>query len=495
MQSNRWLQTLIILLVIIASAWLAAQAWGFVIQFSNILLLFFLSWLLAFILRPLARWLTTRGLPYGWSVAIVYLALTLALVVGGFLLVPLITQQIQQLITNSGDYATQLETYAQQVQDTLKSWGVKSTDLDKVISDLVSQGQTAVLAVLQNMLPVLQSIATLLFQMIFLFLVSFYFMKDGDRLSAGVLRLLPPRWKDEMKLAALSIERSFGGYIRGQVVFGILYGIVTAFIMTIPPFQLDYVVIASIGAALCMTIPLIGGLIAYIPPVFVAIVTPDKPWVLLLVLLFVIQSVMVNVLGPRILSSAIGLHPIYVVGALMVGGQIAGIWGALFGIPVAGAINLIGRPLLRRLRSQSSLYQDSPSRSLPTSAFITGPLAASMARTQTLTPGDLANATVATSIESPAGLHEPVAAAVSAAPIGAVNMNSTVPSADAHSETPGNLPMSPADYYAEIEQDADEMMRRSPTLSARVGRLVLALGSRAVTWGWTKARGTITRSK
>jgi predicted PurR-regulated permease PerM len=491
MQSNRWLQTLIVLLVIIASAWLAAQAWGFVIQFSNILLLFFLSWLLAFIMRPLARWLTTRGLPYGWSVAVVYLALTLALTVGGFLLVPLITQQIEQLITNSGDYATQLQAYAQQVQDTLKSWGVKSTDLDKVISDLVSQGQTAVLAVLQNMLPVLQSIATLLFQMIFLFLVSFYFMKDGDRLSAGIVRVLPPRWQDEVKLAALSIERSFGGYIRGQVVFGLLYGVVTAFIMTIPPFQLDYVVIAAIGAALCMMIPLIGGLIAYIPPVFVAIVTPDKPWVLLLVILFVIQSVMVNVLGPRILSSAIGLHPIYVVAALMVGGQIAGIWGALFGVPVAGALNLIGRPLMRRLRSQSTLYQDSPSRSLPTSAFVTGPLAASMARTQTLTPADLAGATAATSLEAPAAVHEPVVASVSSASPMTGNAGPSTVTAD----VPANLPMSPADYYAEVEQDADEMLRRSPTVSARLGKLMLVVGSRAVTWGWSKARSSITRSK
>ena len=489
MQNNRWLQTLIVLLVIIASAWIAAQAWGFVIQFSNILLLFFLSWLLAFILRPLARWLTTRGLPYGGSVAVIYIALTLAITVGGFLLVPLITDQITQLIKNSGSYADQLRAFALQIQDTLKGWGLKSTDLDKVISDLVSQGQTAVLAVLTNTLPVLQSIATLLFQMIFLFLVSFYFMKDGDRLSAGVLRLLPSRLQDEAKLAALSIERSFGGYIRGQVVFGILYGIVTAIIMTTPPFQLDYVVIASIGAALCMVIPLIGGLIAYIPPVFVALVTPDKPWPLLLLLLFVIQSIMVNVLGPRILSSAIGLHPIYVVAALMVGGQIAGIWGALFGIPVAGAINLIGRPLLRRLRSQSTLYQDSPSRSLPTSAFVTGPLAASMARTQTLSPADLVNTAMGATV------GEPIAASVSVSPAPGVSTGEPPSATPTRSERPNGLPMSPSDYFAEVEQDADEMLRRSPTLSARLGKLVIVLGLRAVTWGWSKARGTITRSK
>ena len=227
---------------------------------------------------------------------------------------------------------------------------------------------------------------------------------------------------------------------------------------------------------------------------FVAIVTPDKPWVLLLIILFVIQSLMVNILGPRILSSAIGLHPIYVVAALMVGGQIAGIWGALFGIPVAGAINLIGRPLLRRLRSQSSLYQESPSRSLPTSAFVTGPLAVSMAKTQTLTPADLANATMEASGEPSATVHEPSVDSIAAA-LTPATANSSAHVVAAQAEAPGNLPMSPADYYAEMEQDADEMLKRSPTVSARLGRLVLVVGSRAVTWGWSKARGTITRSK
>jgi predicted PurR-regulated permease PerM len=471
MQNNRWLQTLIVLLVIIAATWLAAQAWGIISQFSNILLLFFLSWLLSFILRPIARWLTSRGLPYGASVAIVYLALALVITLGGFLLVPLITQQIEQLINSSDDWARDLQNLAQDLQNLLIGLGIPASDLQQIISDLLGQVQGALLAILQNTLPVLQSIATLVLQVIFLVLVSFYFMKDGDRLAAGLLRMMPPRWQDEVRLAALSVERSFGGFLRGQVVFALLYGIVTAVIMMIPPFQLDYVVIASIAAGICMIIPLIGGFIAYIPPVLVALITPDKPWWLLLAVLFVIQSIMINVLGPRIMSSAIGLHPIYVVAALLVGGQIAGIWGALFGIPIAGAINLIGRPLLRRIRTQTTLYQEPASRALPTSAFITGPLAASMAqlnRTEMLTQTDLPQP----SAEGPT----------------AVTTATTSTTVTRAAEEPARAAMSPADYFADVEQDAEEMVRRSPTLSARAWSLGVLLGSRAVGWAWSKAR-------
>src|SRR5438552_18263119 len=100
MQYNRWLQTLIVLLVIIAALFLVGLVWSFIIQFSSIILLFFLSWLLAFVLRPTARWLAGKGVPYTFAVLTVYIVLALLFVLGGFLLVPVVTQQIEQLQKN-----------------------------------------------------------------------------------------------------------------------------------------------------------------------------------------------------------------------------------------------------------------------------------------------------------------------------------------------------------------------------------------------------------
>jgi predicted PurR-regulated permease PerM len=460
MQNNRWLQVLIILLVIIASTWIVGEVWSFLLQFSNILLLFFLSWLIAFVLRPLARWLHKRGMPYTLSVAVVYLGLALILIISGVLLVPVISTQVDQLIKNSGAYTAAIEKLIADAQDTLKGWGVQPGDLDRITTDLVNQAQAGLVSILQNTLALLQSIATLVLQTIFIFLISFYIMKDGDRLSAGILRILPPRWEDEIRLAALSIERSFGGFLRGQIVFAIIYGVFTAVVMLMPPFQLDYVVIASIVAGLCMLIPLIGNFLAYVPPMLVCLVDPNKAglWLWLLIALFIAQSIMMNVVGPRVMSSAIGLHPIYVVAALLVGGQVAGVWGALFGIPIAGAANLIGRPLLRRIRHQMPLYQEIGSKSLPTSAFVTGPLAASMVKanqTQAL-PTNIPD-------EGPIVLTE---------------------------ETPSQpIPaLTPQEALADVEADADLIMQRNPTLTARAFRLIIVLGSRSVNWAWSRAR-------
>jgi hypothetical protein len=236
------------------------------------------------------------------------------------------------------------------------------------------------------------------------------------------------------------------------VLFAIVYGVLTAIIMMVPPFQLDYVVIASIVAGISMIIPLVGNFIAYVPPLLVCLVTKPELWLPLLIALFIAQSFMMNVLGPRIMSGAMGLHPIYVVAAMLVGGQLAGFWGALFGIPVAGALNLIGRPVLRRVRHQMPIYQETGVRSLPTSAFVTGPLAVQMSQvhdTTTLSP-DM--------------------------PIEDVVDETAIAQANAHSA------------LAEMEEDADLLVQGSPTLAQRIWRLVIIWGSRAVNWGWEHAR-------
>jgi|GEM_PF-504615 len=451
MQNNRWLQALLVLLVIIASIWLAGQVWTFLIQFSNIILLFFLSWLLAFILRPIARWLTNKGVPNMMSVAIVYLGLAILFSVGGYLLIPKITEQISRLINNFDLYKNQISSLVNDLDRQLRSMGVQEVDLNQFYGGIAGQVQSAALSVLQNTFSVLQSVATIALQLILVLIFSFYFMKDGDRLFGGILQMLPPQWRDEARLVGLSIERSFGAFVRGQLMFALVYAVLTAIVMLIPPFQLyDFFVVASIVAGLCMIIPLVGNFLAFMPPMFVILVTPEKahlwPWFLLA--LFIMQSLMMNVLGPRIMSSAIGIHPLYVVAAILIGGQVAGLWGALFGIPIAGAINLIGRPLMRRVRHQVPLYQEARTATVTTATYLTGPLAVHMAD------------------NAPA---QPVIAEPPTQPHVAVKPD------------------------LDLEIDVEPVTPPAPTLSARVVRGVFHVGARAVSWAWTRAQARASR--
>ena len=361
--------------------------------------------------------------------------------VGGFLLVPVITQQVAQLEQNFNSYVDALAKFVDDGQKTLISWGVRDVDINKFYSDLAGQAQGIAMGMLNNTLSILQAVATLAFQLILALILSFYFMKDGDRLFGGILNMLPPRWQDEARLMALSIEKSFGAFIRGQLLFALTYAVLTAAVMLWR--GLDYVIIASLVAGLCMIIPLVGNFLAYAPPMLVCLVTKPQDWLITMVALIIVQSFQMNFVGPRIMSQAIGIHPLYTVAAMLVGGQVAGIWGALFGIPVAGAINLVGRPFMRRIRHQVPLYQEVGPEHLTTRSFVTGPLRSSAE--------DEANR----------------ARAADAVPV---------------------MPPQPVDYNLDLEEEEEETPVFHPTLSGKVWQVIWVMVSRAYAWVGTRAR-------
>jgi hypothetical protein len=287
-----------------------------------------------------------------------------------------------------------------------------------------------------------------------------------------------------MRLATLSIEKSFGGFVRGQLIFALLYAVLSAIIMVVPPFQLNLWLIGSLVAGLCMLIPLVGNLLALIPPILILLLEgKGSEWLLFFLITFGMQSIMVNVLGPRIMSSSIGIHPIYVWAAILIGGQVAGIWGVIFGIPIAGALNLIGRPLLRRLRHQTALYRESGAPSTTTASFLTGPLAASLAESRAhfeaaasehQATGSLPTASLPTG-SVPA---EPaaVAAAVSQ-PTGVQGPEAAVAAPVATQRTPLSPP---------YDDEEELVLRPAPTLTARAWRMLFVFLSKLR--GWARER-------
>ncbi|MDQ3929939.1 MAG: AI-2E family transporter [Chloroflexota bacterium] len=512
MQGNRWLQTLIVLLVIIASAWLAGQVWTFLMQFSNILLLFFLAWLLAFVLSPIARALQRRGVPKTLAVGIVYLALAVLAVLAVWWLIPPITAQVGELQAGiqNGTYMGTFNKFYDDIVNALKGLGLENTDLDQIYNEITAQAQNVLLNIVSNMFNMLQGVATFALQFILVLILSFYFMNDSDRLFNGIVELLPPRWQDEARLVGMSIEKSFGGFIRGQLVFAFVYAIFTAIIMVMPPFQLDFVIIASVVAGLCMIIPLVGNFLAFFPAILVALVTGRTDiWLWLLLVEFIMQSFMMNVLGPRIMSSAIGIHPLYVVAAMLVGGQVAGLWGALFGIPIAGAINLIGRPVMRRVRYQTNLYKDPEMPTLPTSAFLTGPLALSMVQMQanpTVRPPGAPpeqgsdEVLMGAAQALPATPSNPVASTSGGVPTGTnprlsgpLTSGMVTQRTSTDPQTTGGLGRTSTLSQPAPDVEDLYMVPRSPTFSMRVWRFIFSVAGRARSWAGKRAEARLHR--
>jgi predicted PurR-regulated permease PerM len=168
------------------------------------------------------------------------------------------------------------------------------------------------------------------------FFLSLYMAVDRERIVRFLFRLVPPNYTDEAKLLENSVSRSFGGFLRGQALTGVIYSIVSMAASLL--LGLPYMPVTAASSGILQAIPFFGPFISWAPPVLVAIFF--KPDVALPVLIVMVIGwfVLMNIIQPRLMAEAVGLHPVVVLGSVMIGSKIAGIPGAIFAIPVAAVI-------------------------------------------------------------------------------------------------------------------------------------------------------------
>ncbi len=371
MPRTRWLDALIILLTLAALAFMAQMLWGLLSQFSDIILLFALAALVAFALEPLNRQIENKSLPSGMmclakqlfgvklaegveqfrvsrlvAVAVLYVALALILV--GFIavLIPPTIQQLQQLIDHYSDFARRGSGLASFLMQWLADIGVRSSDVSSALTGALGLLQSLAVLVLQNAFVFLQGAVNLVGDFFLVLLFSFFFALDGPRFLGKTFDLLPREFHDDARVLAVTMDRVFGGYLRATLLQAFLVGAGTAVVMGI--FRAPYLLVASLFAGLFMLIPLVGNALALVPPVLATLSVDPTEAALVFIILLVYQLVIVNVVIPKLMSEALGLHPLLIMASLLVGVRIGGFWGGLFAVPVAGVLATMALFFYRR---------------------------------------------------------------------------------------------------------------------------------------------------
>ena len=337
-RERRWLLAFLVLGSAYFAVLLTELLLGFLGGFSQILLILFLAWLLAFVMSPVARFFEDRvHLSRGFAVGVAYLFALLALGFALFTTGAAITQQLAQATAQFPDTAKKIEATLAGYQSTL---GLDRFDIYLV--DLFHNAQDQVGNLAGTIFKSAQEIAgatlATLGSLALILILSLYMLADSERLLGKLNRVVPRQYNDELQILESSVARAFGGFLRAQLVLAIIQAILVAVVGGI--FHIPYLFLVGTLSALAMIIPFFGPPLALIPPIVAAwIYTPDT-WIISAVILVAVQTVLVNWLQPRLMQGALGMHPILVLVALLVGAQVAGVWGALFGIPVIAVLNV-----------------------------------------------------------------------------------------------------------------------------------------------------------
>ena len=312
------------------------------VGFSSLLLTIFLAWLLAFLISPLVDGLVRRfRLRRGLAIAASYVS-----VIGGIVLFVAAVAQIG--VREASDLAGRTDEIAARIAtmvgDLQHAAGIdRSTiDLAALVGDVQRRTLPTLIQGLADQTQVIGEGVLAVFGALFIIvLLSVYAVADPGTITGMVRRIVPNRHADTLLLIERTVGRSFRGFLRAQfALVGIQVGITLVLGLA---FDLPYLLLLTVITGMLMFIPFFGPPLALLPVGFVALAFRPDVALLVIVILVVAQTVLVNAIQPRLLRREVGLHPILVLVALLAGSQIAGLWGAIFSIPLCAIATLLAR--------------------------------------------------------------------------------------------------------------------------------------------------------
>lgn len=329
--------------------------------FGELIMVFFLAWLLAFMLGPLVNRATAIPLmTRTGAIFSVYLLIFGGLVVITIVVAAALFSSLQEFIVNLPSLRTNLPEIIRPWQERLDTLGFRNVDLlvqVTVFLDNINQYATQLIAPLQQLaVASLGAIGNLLLVVV----LSLYMVADRDRMQAFVFGLIPPAYRTEAEILEEAVSRSFGGFIRGQVVTGLVFGAICFAVSLI--FGLEFIAVTTATAGVLMAIPFFGPFVAWVPPVLVAILAKPDTTVPVSIVVAIGWLVVMNWLQPRIMATSLRIHPIVVLGSVLVGLKVAGIPGAIFGIPIAAVISALFLFQLQRRRGNGPVAERAAAR-------------------------------------------------------------------------------------------------------------------------------------
>jgi predicted PurR-regulated permease PerM len=327
---------------------------------------FVVGLLLAYLLDPLVERFARRGLPRGLSVLLVF-AISIGVVALGLAIaIPPLVRQIAVFTDELPAIIKAIEYQLDHLNELYDQLGLPQ-ELRTFADSMVAAGLDAVhhldISFLRPLVDSAASFVTSIFGYLILPAWLFFLLKDRPKLQAGLDRALPSAWRPDTWAIVGIIHEVFGKWVRGQLVLGGVVALASFVGLTILGFVVDpifgrFAVLLAIIAGLGELIPIIGPIISAVPAVLLGLTAGPAAALAALILYLIIQLVENNFLVPKIQSDAIDLHPSAIIAALVIGGSIFGLLGAILALPVTAAFRDVFKYIFRRASELSGASQD-----------------------------------------------------------------------------------------------------------------------------------------
>jgi predicted PurR-regulated permease PerM len=337
------------LAVLLVVAWLLGHV-------THALLILVVSAIVAFALSPVVD-LLQRWLPRVLAIAIAY-------VVGFALLVGLLSVVVLSAVTETNSLVHSLPGYAARAQRTLPQliellgrFGITPGEVNQAQGRLIEYLQGIGTQAASDAFDFVRTVLGAIVDTVLVLILSIYLVANGPRMVVWLREHAPRSQASRANLTIAIVNQVVGGYVRGTLTMALLVGLLVGVGMGV--LGVRYALLLGILAFFMEFVPVLGVIISGAVCVIVALL--QSPILALLVLGYfvVVHVIEGDVIGPRIMARAVGIHPAVALLALVAGSELFGLWGALLGAPLAGLVQAFVTAAWRELRA--SQIQESKS--------------------------------------------------------------------------------------------------------------------------------------
>jgi predicted PurR-regulated permease PerM len=300
----------------------------------------------AYLIYPLVKQLNER-VSLAWSITVVYIMLTLLLVVTVLLIVPPLVDQSQKLVQQFPGFVATAQAELQSPTNPLLR-RVPAASRDYIASlpgQLGTFVQTYGIDAAQKTFTIVLSAVSVVAAIIIVPVLSAYMLIDAGNVRRQVLGLFPPKHRVITEAIVDDLDAVVGGFIRGQLIDGAIVGVMIGVMLTV--MHVPYALLIGVAAGILNFIPYAGAVVGFVPSVVIALLVNGPTNALIVAGLFaVIQQIDGNLVAPRVLKDNVGLSPLYIILAILVGTELFGLIGTFLAVPFAAMLRVLREHLI-----------------------------------------------------------------------------------------------------------------------------------------------------
>ena len=294
-----------------------------------------------YLLNPIVSALERRGVPRAAGAGIVYLLFLCIMALIVSLLVPVVARQVSQVIEHFPDYLDDAQAYVRRVAARFGQEPDFRLDADQVRQWLSAEDNRQTVT---RYLTGLRSVTTSLLSGLIIFVLgpvmAFYLLVDLPRLERGVMALIPPTRREEIRGLMDRIGQAVGGFFRGQLLVALFVGVASS--IGLWAIGLPFWLLVGMVAGVFNLVPLVGPFIGGGLAVVIALISGEPlkaVWAALVLL--VVQQIDNHLISPNVMGRTVQLHPVVVMLALLAGASFAGLFGMLVIVPLVAVGKIV----------------------------------------------------------------------------------------------------------------------------------------------------------